>query len=77
MIVLVAMIGAVTAHYILADRSRPDKDIGSVVEITGISQPSLSVSWYEPRMIRGIYPAQNPAYPELDPIDRSDFVYEK
>jgi len=47
-----------------------------MVKITKISSPSLSVAFYEPRVL--FYEnAQNPAYPQMQAIDKMDVVYEK
>ena len=73
--VLLSLIGGVVVHYLTADRLMQREAIASVVRVTGMSQPALSVAWYAPRrLVRPERPA-NPAYPELDPIRRSDFVY--
>ena len=71
---LLLMIGAMSTHYWLSDRVVSHRVMGVVVT-TGLSQPSLGVAWYAPRMLVGSTAPTNPAYPELNPIRRSDFVY--
>ena len=47
-----------------------------VSTLSSISLPSLSVAYYEPRLLL-FDRAANPSYPEMPPIDRMDFIYEK
>jgi hypothetical protein len=73
--VLLFLVGTMAAHYILSDRPMQHDAIASMVQVTGISQPSLGVAWYAPRMVTEAATAVNPAYPEFDSIRRSDYVY--
>ncbi len=73
--VLLLLIGVTAGHYLSAERRVSYDAVTSVVKLTGISQPSLGVVWYAPRLLNEADEAVNPAYPELDPIQRSDFVY--
>ena len=72
---LLLLMGGMMVHYLTADRSVQRKAVASVVRVTGMSQPALSVAWYAPRRLVRPERPSNPAYPELDPIRRSDFVY--
>ncbi len=40
------------------------------------SSPALSVAYYEPRVLF-FEEAENPAYPQMQAINKMDFVYEK
>jgi len=77
---LVSFMGILCAgmflHYMTFDAKKEISELNAIVAISGISSPSLSVAFYEPRIL--LYGMeQNPAYPEMEPIDRMDFVYEK
>jgi len=77
---LVVMLGGVMIHGAIAYHDRlsvSDDAIADIVHLTSISQPAMGVSWYESRFIKAHNYAPNPAYPELDPVERSDFVYVK
>jgi len=50
--------------------------INTVVGITRITSPSLSVAYYE-RRIQRYDKANNIAYPEMISLNRMDFVYAK
>jgi hypothetical protein len=66
----------VLLHYITHNNSVSQVMLNSMVKITKISSPSLSVAFYEPRVL--FYEnAQNPAYPQMQAIDKMDVVYEK
>lgn len=73
--VLFLMIFAVGAHYLSFDGRSIAHDLSSVVALTHMAEPSFSVSYYEPRLSSD--GASNIAYPEMMPINRMDFVYEK
>ena len=68
-------LGAMLTHYTLTDRTTLDKALSQLVTVTGLDTPALGVAWYAPRMLSRQSQAHNPAYPELDPIVRSDYVY--
>jgi len=71
---LLVMSGMVMAHYLLSDTHETTEQLKTVAGLSRISSLSLSVAYYEPR-IRRIEKAANPAYPEMLPLDRMDFVY--
>jgi len=63
-------------HYNSFDKKREMQILESMVALSGFSSLSLSVAFYEPRL--PLYETkQNPAYPQMPPIDRMDFIYEK
>jgi len=72
---LIALFGTMLTHYTLADRTTPDAALIQLVAVTGLDTPALGVAWYAPRLLRRQSQARNPAYPELTPIVRSDYVY--
>lgn len=63
-------------HYTFTDRVEFTDKLSAVAGLTRMGSPSLSVAYYEPR-VHGIEKANNIIYPEMMPIDRMDFVYEK
>ncbi len=72
---LILLLGTMLTHYTLTDRTAPDAPISQLVVVTGLDTPALGVEWYAPRLLGRQSEAHNPAYPELDPIVRSDYVY--
>lgn len=70
------MVGVVSGHYLSYDRAKSKEMLLAVSALSRISSPSLSVAYYEPRLL--IFDrVVNPSYPEMTPIDRMDFIYEK
>jgi len=50
--------------------------LSSVTKVTKFSSRSLSVAYYEPRVL--FYEeALNPAYPQMQTINKMDLVYEQ
>jgi hypothetical protein len=49
---------------------------GNIVECTNIVSPSLSVAYYEPRILFS-EEAVNPAYPQMQTINKMDLIYAK
>ncbi len=73
---MVLLTSGILLHYMTYDASMRTGRLASLVELTGFSSPSLSVAYYEPRLF--LYDeAVNPAYPEMQPINKMDLVYEK
>jgi hypothetical protein len=72
--VLAFMLLAMLGHFLLFDRSAVLAKQRALVEVTGLDSPALSVAWFEPRL-RRFEASLDPAYPELLPTDRLDFVY--
>ncbi len=73
--VLSFLLGTMLTHYILTDRTAPDKVLSQIVAVTGLDTPALGVAWYAPRLLSRQSQARNPAYPELEPVLRSEYVY--
>ncbi len=71
---LILLSGVIMGHYWLYDRAVPLKRLGQVVALTQIVSPALSVTYAEPRLLFYEEPS-NPAYPQMQPINRMDFVY--
>ena len=75
LLVLTLFLGIMLTHYTLTDRTTPNKALSQIVAVTGLDTPALGVAWYAPRMLSRQSQARNLAYPELDPIVRSEYVY--
>jgi len=72
---LLLCVGGVAVHY-LAQGKHAQEEVRQVVRVTGLPVPSLSVAYYEPRVL--FYEnAANPAYPQMQIINRMDLVYAK
>jgi len=70
------LVGAVLAHYLSYDEAVSQNILQKISSVTELSSPSLSVAYYEPRIL--FYDkAYNPAYPQMLPLNRMDFIYEK
>ena len=73
---LMLLTGVAVGHYWLYDRVTPLKKLEQIAALTQIGSPVLSVTYAEPRVL--LYEAaSNPAYPQLQPINRMDFVYDQ
>jgi multisubunit Na+/H+ antiporter MnhB subunit len=73
---MILLIAGILLHYMTYDESGQKSRLSNLVGVTGLSSLSLSVAYYEPRVPLFDEPI-NPAYPQMQPIDRMDFVYEK
>ncbi len=71
---LLFLLLAAFSHYLLSDRAGMQQRLADTVAVTGLDSPALSVQWFEPRL-RRFEASLDPAYPELLPTDRLDFVY--
>ncbi len=68
--------GFVLVHYVTYNGISSQKMLSSVTKITKLSSPSLSVAYYEPRVL--FYEeAINPAYPQMQTMNKMDLVYEQ
>lgn len=67
------MAGGVSMHYLLRPLDSENTMI-SLVKLTGLVSPSLSVAYYEPRILF-FDEVINPAYPQMQPINKMDLVY--
>lgn len=63
-------------HYLLTPVKKTEEALALVTQLSGISAPSLSVNYYEPRL-RLYEKAVNPAYPQMQALDSMDFIYAK
>jgi len=62
-------------HYILHN-DMTMRSNGNIVQCSKIASPSLSVAYYEPRILF-FEAAVNPAYPQMQTINKMDLVYAK
>lgn len=63
-------------HYYWYDTQKIKMHLSQITKLTHMLSPSLSVKYYEPRIL--FYEvAMQPSYPEMPVIDKMDFVYEK
>ena len=68
--------GFVLIHYLTHNGISAQKSLNSVAKITKISSPSLSVAYYEPRVL--FYEETlNPAYPQMQRMNKMDLIYEQ
>jgi len=70
---LIFMLGGMSMHYLLYPHGLENTMTG-IVKLTGLVSPSLSVAYYEPRVLF-FEEAVNPAYPQMQPINKMDLVY--
>ncbi len=75
LLVLTLFLGIMLTHYTLTDRTTPNKALSQLVAVTGLDTPALGSAWYAPRLLSRQSHAHNPAYPELEPVLRSEYVY--
>ena len=74
--VLVLSVIFMAGHYFAYDREVLQEANQKITALTHFSTPTLSVAYYEPRVL--FYEtASSPVYPQMQPINRMDFVYEK
>jgi len=78
--ILVSMVlllaGFVLVHYLTHDGVSSKKMLNSVTKVTKLSSPSLSVAYYEPRVL--FYEeVLNPAYPQMQTMNKMDLGYVK
>ncbi len=64
----------IVLHYMTHPGEVSTTEINNIVQATKMTSPSLSVAYYEPRSLFE-NKAKNPAYPQMIPINRMDFVY--
>ena len=72
---LIVLLGGMVVHYTLTDRTTPDAAFTQLVAVMDLDAPAYGAAWYAPRSLRRQSEALNPAYPELTPILRSEYVY--
>lgn len=72
--VLMMLVSMVFMHYFYSDDEISQKMLQNISSITQVSSASLSVAYYEPRVL--FYEKMdNPAYPQMLSINKMDFVY--
>ncbi len=72
--IILLMMSFVFIHYLLNNFNSSMSSLESIVTITNFSSPSLSVSYYEPRVLLHEN-MLNPAYPQMQTINKMDFIY--
>ena len=70
------LLSVVVVDYLSYDRGDFRESIESISALTTISSPSMSSSWYEPRLLY-MDDRENPIYPEMCRVDKMGFVYAK
>ena len=74
--VILSLAGFVLVHYMTHNSISSQEMLSSVTKVTKLSSPSLSVAYYEPRVL--FYKETlNPAYPQMQTINKMDLVYEQ
>ena len=71
---LLSSVLAVASHYLFFDREHVESRLLAVANLSKIVSPSLAVTYYEPRVL-AVESASNPAYPEMQTINKQDFIY--
>lgn len=74
--VMMLLVGSLVVHYAMYDTTKQDSEISRIVQVTKLPSPSLSVAFYEPRVFL-LEKAHNPAYPQMQVINKMDLVYAK
>ena len=69
---LLLFVAGASVHYLRFDAGKVDKSLNALASLTQHSGASLGRAYYESADAYG-----NSAYPEMQAIDRMDFVYEK
>ena len=76
MVVLMVLVGVVVWHYRHYKREPIEGALQQITRLTQFVSPALGVSYYEPRVL--LYEkTSNPAYPQMQQLNRMDFVYEE
>ena len=74
--IVLLLAGFVFVHYLTHNGMYSKEMLSSIAKVTKLSSPSLSVAYYEPRVL--FYDeASNPAYPQMQAINKMDLVYEQ
>jgi len=74
--IVLSLAGFVLVHYVTHNSISSQEILSSVTKVTKFSSPSLSVAYYEPRVL--FYEdALNPAYPQMQTMNKMDLVYEQ
>jgi len=68
--------GLVLIHYLGHGWKTQERSLQQMSRLVNFSSPALSVAYYAPRVL--FYEeAKNPAYPQMQAINKMDLVYEK
>jgi len=71
---MLSLAGFVLVHYVTHNAISSQEMLSAVTKVTNLSSPSLSVAYYEPRVL--FYEeALNPAYPQMQTMNKMDLVY--
>lgn len=70
---LTVVTGMAVGHYLSADKRSQKEAFSDVVAVTGIVSPSLSTAFYEPAFLGE--EAEHPASPQMQSLNRMEFVY--
>lgn len=73
---MLLLITFVSVHYVMHDGSKQEETVKHIAKVTKFSTPSFSVAYYEPRVLFYTQ-ASNPAYPQMQTINKMDLVYDK
>ena len=73
---LLLLTSAMLSHFLLYNSSMQSKKLLSIVGLTKIASPVLSSAFYAPRELFTI-DVSNPAYPQMQTINKMDFIYDK
>jgi len=74
--IILLLAGFVIVHYFVNDTLTSKDILANIVKVTNLSTPSLSNTYYEPRVL--FYDNRaNPAYPQMHTIDKMDLIYAK
>ncbi len=68
--------GVVLVHYVTHNGNSSKEMLSSITKITKLSSPSLSVTYYEPRIL-SYENLLNPAYPQMQTMNKMNLVYVK
>ncbi len=75
-LIVLLLTSFVFVHYLTHNGMYSKEMLSSIAKVTKLSSPSLSVAYYEPRVL--FYDeASNPAYPQMQAINKMDLVYEQ
>lgn len=74
--VLLLLTTMMLGHYTYAQTTQQEALTQKVSRLTGISSLSLSVAYYEPRILFR-EERDNPAYPQMQTINKMDMIYAK
>lgn len=73
---LVFLAAVVVGHYVTHDSVKQNSSLSTLANVTKFSSPSLSAAYYEPRVL-SYEEAHNPAYPQMQAINKMDLIYAK